>query len=177
MNSQQFSRNGACPTGGAVLKRFQNCGIGVSLATPILAGAFFISLGFVLPVFGASEKEPARSNPAVEIPSEYQDKQMPKGWRTEPKVLAAGNAIYEGSANPDVNCAGCHGLDGQPTRKGRGAPDLSDPAEAQDSDAHWFWEISEGKRRTKMRGHAKHLTEEERWQLIAYMRTFAQRTK
>jgi mono/diheme cytochrome c family protein len=174
MTIQQFCRKGAYPAVEVVLKGFQNWGIGVFPATPILAVAFFISLGFALPIFGASEKEPARSNPSVDIPSEYQDKQMPKGWRTDPKVLAAGEAIYEGSANPDVNCAGCHGIDGKPSRKGKGAPDLSDPQEVQKSDALWFWEISEGKRRTKMRGHVKHLTEEQRWQVIAYMRTFAQ---
>ena len=91
-----------------------------------------------------------------------------------PQALEAGKAIYEGKTNPKVKCVGCHGEDGKPTRKGRGAPDFSDPSKARVSDAHWFWQISEGKRRTKMRSHKKHLTEEQRWQVIAYLRTFAQ---
>jgi len=129
------------------------------------------------PIFGFSEEEgkPKKSAPA--IPPEYQNKTMPSGWLTDPKVIAAGKAIYEGKTNPKIKCALCHGENGKPTRIGRGAPDLTDPAEAQKSNAQWFWEISEGKRRTKMRGHAKHLTEEQRWQVMAYMRTFAQSTK
>ena len=35
-----------------------------------------------------------------DIPQEYQDKQMPSGWLTDPQVLAAGKAIYEGKTNP-----------------------------------------------------------------------------
>ncbi len=177
MNIQQFCNTEGGPAKEAFLKRFQNRRSKVSMVMPVIAVVLFISLGFALPIFGASESGSADSNPSVEIPPEYQNKQMPQGWRTDPKVLAAGQAIYEGKTNPNVNCAGCHGLDGKPTRKGRGAPDLSDPAEAQKSDALWFWEVSEGKRRTKMQGHAKHLTEEQRWQVIAYMRTFAQSTK
>lgn len=146
---------------------------GIAVTSVVMAMAMLYP-NEAFPLFGLSEGEnkPKESPPA--IPPEYQDKHMPKGWRTDPKVLAAGKAIYEGSANADVNCAGCHGLDGKATRKGRGAPDLSDPQEIQKSDALWFWEVSEGKRRTKMRGHVKHLTEEQRWQVIAYMRTFVQ---
>lgn len=174
MNRQRFCGKGACLAVGVVPKGCQTWRIGVALVVPVVAMTFFMTLGFILPIFGASGKEPVNQRPSVEIPPEYQDKQMPKGWRMDPKVLTAGKAIYEGTANPEVDCASCHGIDGKPTRKGRGAPDLSDPVEAQVSDARWFWEISEGKRRTKMQGHEKHLSEEERWQVIAYMRTFAQ---
>ncbi|GJL49203.1 MAG: hypothetical protein NPIRA01_04300 [Nitrospirales bacterium] len=148
---------------------------GIAVTSVVMAMAMLYP-NEAFPLFGLSEGEnkPQESSPA--IPPEYRDKHMPKGWRTDPKVLATGKAIYEGTANADVNCAGCHGIDGKPTRKGRGAPDLSDPQEAQKSDAMWFWEISEGKRRTKMQGHARHLTEQQRWQVIAYMRTFGQST-
>lgn len=140
-------------------------GVGVTL--------IILSPGIAFSLFGFSEEEKTQGKSPPPIPSEYQGKQMPDGWLTDPKVLAAGKAIYEGTANQEVNCAECHGLDGKPTRKGRGAPDFSDPAEAQEPDALWFWRISEGIPRTKMGGHKKHLTEEERWQAIAYMRTFA----
>jgi mono/diheme cytochrome c family protein len=146
---------------------------GITLMIVVMTMVMFYPVE-AFPLFGFSEDEKKPKESAPAIPPEYKDKQMPKGWRTDPNVLAAGKAIYEGTENSDVNCAGCHGIDGKPTRKGKGAPELSNPQEAQKSDAQWFWEISEGKRRTKMRGHAKHLTEEQRWQVIAYMRTFAQ---
>lgn len=149
---------------------------------PILkSGITLATLAFILTILGPAkafalfgffeaEKTPKESSPA--IPPEYQGKQLPDGWLTNPKMLAAGKAIYEGTANAEVNCEECHGLDGKPTRKGRGAPDFSNPAETQEPNALWFWRISEGKPRTKMHGHKKELTEEERWQAIAYMRTF-----
>lgn len=150
---------------------------GILTLSGLVMTMILFSSGEALPIFGFSEDEKKLKEHSVQIPPEYQGKQMPNGWLTDPKVLAVGKAIYEGTGNSDVNCAGCHGIDGKPTRKGKGAPDLSDPQEAQKSNAQWFWEISEGKRRTKMQGHAKHLTEEERWQVIAYMRTFAQSAK
>ncbi len=152
--------------------------VSVSLAVGSLGmSVVILSPSDALSLFGFSEEEKTHGEAAPAIPPEYQDKQIPNGWLTDPKVLATGKTIYEGTANANVNCAECHGIDGKPTRKGKGAPDLSDPQEAQKSDAMWFWEISEGKRRTKMQGHAKHLTEEQRWQVIAYMRTFGQSTK
>jgi len=146
-----------------------------SMALMCVAVAMVIfNPGQAFPLFGFSEEESNPKESAEAIPPEYQGKQMPSGWLTDPKVIAAGKAIYEGKTNPKVKCALCHGEDGTPTRIGRGAPDFSDPSEARVSDAQWFWKISEGKRRTKMRSHKKHLTEEQRWRVIAYMRTFAQ---
>ncbi len=110
------------------------------------------------------------------IPPEYEAKIMPAGWRDDPQVLPAGKRIYEGRLDPDVNCAGCHGTDGKPTRKGRGALDLTDPAiTGKDSDGRWFWRVSEGVPRTKMQGYKDKLTEEQRWQVLAYVRSFARK--
>ncbi|GJL53048.1 MAG: hypothetical protein NPIRA02_01800 [Nitrospirales bacterium] len=142
----------------------------------LVSALIFFNLGEALSIFGFSEEEKKDTEHSVQIPPEYKGKKMPRGWLTDPKVLAAGQAIYEGKTIPKVKCVGCHGEDGKPTRKGRGGPDLSDPAEAQEPDRLWFWRISEGTPRTKMRGHKKHLTEEQRWQVIAYMRTFAKST-
>lgn len=110
-----------------------------------------------------------------EIPPEYRTKVMPSRWRDDPNIRAAGKEVFEGKAKPDVNCARCHGNDGKPTRLGKGAPDLSDPSEGKNhSDAYWFWRISEKKPGSKMPGYKDKLSEEERWQLIAYLRTLAQ---
>ena len=95
------------------------------------------------------------------------------GWLSDPKVLAAGKAIYEGTQNPAVRCALCHGVDGKPTRIGKGAPDFSHASEAEASNDLWFWRISEGVQKTKMMGWKNSLTEEQRWQVIAYIRTLA----
>ena len=75
--------------------------------------------GKAFPLFGFSEEEKKPKESASVIPPEYQDKQMPNGWLTDPQVLAEGKAIYEGKTNPKIKCALCHGENGTPTRIGR----------------------------------------------------------
>ena len=112
------------------------------------------------------------------IPPEYAGKIMPVGMRDDPKARAMGKDIYAATVNPEVNCALCHGGDGKPTKLGKGAPDLSDPAiNKKHSDARWFWRISEKKSGSKMPGYKDKLTEEQRWQVIAYLRTLTQSSR
>ncbi len=111
-------------------------------------------------------------------PPEFAGKIMPAEMRDDVKTRAAGKDIYEGKINPAVNCARCHGNDGKPTKLGKGAPDLSNSAEVgQHSDARWFWRISEKKAGTTMPAYKDKLTEEQRWQVIAYLRTLAPSAK
>jgi mono/diheme cytochrome c family protein len=42
------------------------------------------------------------------------------------------------------------------------------------SDARWFWRISEKKSGSKMPGYKDKLSEEQLWQVIAYLRILAQ---
>jgi len=106
------------------------------------------------------------------IPPEYADKIIPTVMRDDPKVRVAGKEIYEGKVKAEANCARCHGSDGKPTKLGKGAPDLSDPAVSKKhSDTHWFWRISEKKAGTTMPSYKDKLTEEQRWQVIAYLRS------
>ncbi len=121
-----------------------------------------------------SAKQESRQDRPAEVPPEYKGKHLPAGWGSDPKVLEAGKAIYEGKTIREVNCADCHGLDGKPTRKGKGAQDLTDLTLAKQPDDELFWKVSEGVPRTKMRGWKKYLTEDQRWQVIAYVRAFAQ---
>ncbi|MEO8045927.1 MAG: cytochrome c [Nitrospirota bacterium] len=110
--------------------------------------------------------------PLPEVPAEYADKKMPAGFLTDPKVLAEGALIYTGEANPQVNCASCHGKDGKPVKKG--ARDFRDKAQmARMSDAFWFWRVSEGIPKTKMKAWRSQLSEEQIWQVIAYERQFS----
>lgn len=106
------------------------------------------------------------------IPAEYAGKIMPTGMRDDPKAPATGKEIYEGKVNPEVNCARCHGSDGKPTKLGKGAHDLSDPTEGKKhSAAEWFLRLSEKKPGSTMPGYKDKLSEEQRWQVIAYLRT------
>lgn len=112
------------------------------------------------------------------IPPEYAGKIMPVGKRDDPNARVMGKEIYEGTINPEVNCARCHGSDGKPTKLGKGAPDLSDPAiSRKHSDARWFWRLSEKKPGAKMPGYKDKLSEEQRWQVIVYLRTLTQSAK
>lgn len=110
-----------------------------------------------------------------DAPPDYAGKTLPPGWQTDSTILTAGKDIYEGKLKPEVNCAKCHGSDGKPTRLGKGAPDLSDAKEGRmHKDGQWFWRVSEKKVGSKMPGYKDKLTEEQRWQVIAYLRTLAQ---
>lgn len=107
----------------------------------------------------------------VSIPKEFQ-KVMPKGWWTDPKVIAHGKQIYEGAVKSDVTCAACHGRDGQPILTG--SRDFRDKAYVEKvSDTYWFWRLSEGVPQTPMTPMKDKLTEEERWQVIAYQHIFS----
>ena len=58
---------------------------------------------------------------------------------------------------------------------GQGAHDLSDPTEGKKhSAAEWFWRLSEKKPGSKMPGYKDKLSEEQRWQVIAYLRALTQ---
>lgn len=112
------------------------------------------------------------------IPPEYAGKILPVAMRDDPQAHMTGKELYEGKINPAVNCARCHGSDGKPTKLGKGAPDLSDPTVSKKrSDTHWFWRISEKKAGTTMPSYKDKLTEEQRWHVIAYLRTLAPSAK
>lgn len=85
------------------------------------------------------------------------------------EALAAGRAAYE------ARCATCHGDtargDGKATRFIRPAPADLSTVEARDrmTDGEIFYKITEG--RKPMPGMARTLSEEERWQVVHYLRT------
>lgn len=137
------------------------------LLSMLLGTGFLICLGWAAAMADEGAEEV--------IPPEYAGKVMLAGIRDDPKAHVTGKEIYEGKVNPEVNCALCHGIGGKPTKLVKGTPDLSDPAVGKKrSDAQWFWRISEKKVGSMMPGHKDKLTEEQRWQVIAYLRTLAQ---
>ncbi len=132
-------------------------------------GAYLVSLR----LSGGNTPKPLFKTPKgwAYIGKEFQ-KTMPPGWWTDPKALARGKQLYEGAVKSDVACAACHGRDGQPILTG--ARDFRDSAYVQKmSDAYWFWRVSEGVPGTPMTPLKEKLSEEERWQVIAYQHTFS----
>lgn len=86
------------------------------------------------------------------------------------KSLAAGKEVYI------KECASCHGEAGKgngPAAKDLTTPpgDLSSPKMTQQTDGALFWKITEG--RKPMPTYEKMLSEEQRWQVINYVRTLA----
>ena len=88
-----------------------------------------------------------------------------------PMAIAAGNQVYQ------QHCQSCHGANGD--GKGEKAPELSTaPGDFTDAakmsglkDGELYWEITKG--RHPMPAFEKKLTEEQRWQVVDYIRTFA----
>lgn len=99
-------------------------------------------------------------------------KAMPNPVPATPQAIGAGMSVYMD------RCQNCHGEDGN--GKGERADKLSiQPSDFTDAhtmsaqtDGELFWKISEGHR--PMPAFKKKLSEEERWQLVDYVRTFAQ---
>lgn len=104
-------------------------------------------------------------------PAEYADKHMPAGWFADDKIVEEGRQIFIGAKNPDVNCASCHGKDGKPVKAGARDFRVTERMKLY-SDSVWFWRISEGVPNTKMKAWKSKLSEEDRWKLVAFERSF-----
>ncbi len=110
--------------------------------------------------------------PLAPVPADYAGKHMPAGGWTDPKAIEEGGKIYRGEFNTDINCASCHGKDGKPVKKG--ARDLRDPKNTtRYSDSYWFWRVSEGVPKTKMKAWKGLLSEQQIWQVIAYQHMYS----
>jgi len=102
-----------------------------------------------------------------------------KAKKLQNPVPATGEAIGGGMMIYMEHCEKCHGENGD--GKGPKAADLSimpqDFTNAQEmshiTDGEFFWQISEGHR--PMPAFKDKLTEEERWQVVDYIRTFAKK--
>lgn len=91
---------------------------------------------------------------------------LPPGSRS----VTAGRVVYQ------RECASCHGEggkgDGKDGRELDPPPsDLSNPAVAGQSDGALFWKITTGRR--PMPSFRKGLSDEERWQVVHFLRTLS----
>lgn len=129
-----------------------------------------LSLGLLVACSGGQESE-GPIVPPPPAPAEYADKHMPANWWEDAQKLEEGRKLFAGEANPDVNCASCHGKDGKPVKAG--ATDFRNPERMKlYSDAVWYWRISEGVPNTKMKGWKSKLSDDDRWKLVLYERNF-----
>lgn len=112
----------------------------------------------------------AAGSPAQEVwvvPDEARAVENPVALTDE--ALAAGEESY------GARCASCHGDtgkgDGRATRFIKPAPADFSTVEARDrmTDGEIFYKITEGKK--PMPGMARTLSDEERWQVVHYLRT------
>ena len=110
----------------------------------------------------------------VEVPDEFADLENPLAYG--PEAIAAGEEIFA------ANCAACHGANGQGDGPAAASLDPK-PADFTDaammnslSDAYLFWRVSQGGAvapfNSAMPAWENGLSEEERWQVISYIRTF-----
>lgn len=139
--------------------------------TLVAAGTFFIA------GCGGNTSRPANSQPAAkarpETPADFKDK----------KNALAGNAdaIKAGEGLFKAQCVSCHGAEADGNSDAGKA--LTPPAgnlRAADlqamSDGYWFWRVSKGGVGANISGSAMQafettLSEEQRWQVIAYLRS------
>ena len=113
----------------------------------------------------------AQSPPWV-APKDADNTKNPLAGNTS--VLADAKALYI------ANCAPCHGDKGRgdgPAASGLNPrpADHSSSAVQSESDGALFWKLAEG--RAPMPGYKKIFTEQQRWELINYIRTLSRTPK
>lgn len=104
---------------------------------------------------------------------------MAKARKLQNPVPATPEALVAGKQSYSEHCQSCHGENGD--GKGDKAPELSvTPGDFTDAremhhyaDGELYWQITYGRR--PMPAFAGKLSEEKRWQLVDYIRTFASR--
>ena len=82
---------------------------------------------------------------------------------TKPELAAGGRKLFQ------KNCAECHGSNGSGMETKHSA-DLQLPVVQQQTDGTLFWKITNGNARKGMPSFSK-LPEQQRWQLVLYLRT------
>jgi mono/diheme cytochrome c family protein len=88
----------------------------------------------------------------------------------QPEIIARGRSLYMD------RCVDCHGKKGKGDGPGaadleRRPPDLTHQKISDQPEGALFWKITEG--RKPMPAYGKKLTEEQRWQVVQFIRTFA----
>ena len=95
-------------------------------------------------------------------------------------ISASADSVKKGRAIYDDRCADCHGRKGRGDGPGgndleRKPTDLTTTAFGGQSDGAIFWKLTQG--RKPMPSYTRKLSEEERWQVIHYLRALAPKPK
>lgn len=125
----------------------------------------FVVLMIAAVVVAACGSSAAVTTTPAPVPAEYGGKTNPLG----PDAAIAGSQVFK------TNCEPCHGPQGHGDGpagaaldpKPKNLPELS----ATVGDDYLFWRISTGKPGTSMIGWKGTLTDEQIWQVIAFIRT------
>jgi mono/diheme cytochrome c family protein len=127
----------------------------------IMGGAWLMGLALVVAAWGATEE-------AWTAPSRASRKANPVA--VDDQSLATGKALY---AKHCLSCHGATGLGNGPAAKDleKSPGDLSKPKMWEQTDGAIFWKITTGKK--PMPSFEALTTEQERWQIVNYMRTLA----
>ncbi len=120
-------------------------------------------------------------NAYVEAPDEYMPS-TPSGQALLARRHVDTNSDAAANAGRGIftqNCAACHGLEGWGNGPNsisleKKPANFSRPFYKQYSDQMWFYRISEGVAGTRMPRFGEILTEEQRWYLVAYLKTLPQ---
>ena len=124
-----------------------------------------IALALSALILAACGGAPATPYVPAPVPADYAGKTNPLG----PDAAAAGASVFK------VNCESCHGAQGHGDGPAGAALDPK-PRDlvvlgAMVQDDFLFWRINEGKEGTSMVPWKAVLTEEQIWQLVAFIRT------
>ena len=111
------------------------------------------------------------------IPAQYVDKHMPEDWWGDASIIEEGGQIYLGKQAANVNCSKCHGMTGNGT--GPSAHGFStNPRQLwawhnadASADPYLYWFITNG--RGDMPPWGVILSDNQRWDLVNYVRQFA----
>lgn len=130
---------------------------------------------FILCVMSAcgstqSTSPPSGGGALPAVPAEYAEKTNP--LEGDPSAIEAGKGIY------NSNCASCHGETGMgdgPAAKSLTPPPQPLAQESELTDAYLYWRIAEGGGmepwRSAMPAWKSFLSEEQIWQVVAYLRS------
>jgi mono/diheme cytochrome c family protein len=148
--------------------------IKVSASKKIVILSFLILSG-LFPTQAASENCPQERKTKA-APSKFLNLKNP--LPADSSNIKAGEDLYQGKARP-IACKFCHGIEGN----GVGDPDFESTPPARNfactntmkslSDGQLFWVIKNGSKNTSMFAFSD-LSDNQVWQLIHYIRQFAQ---
>jgi mono/diheme cytochrome c family protein len=124
-------------------------------------GGMALCAGMVVSVYANAGGTEVRAARTWSVPADAAARQNPLAGRSD--------IVPGGRRNFSDRCGKCHGADAHGTTL---APSLADSHVQRHADGELFWIISSGHNRRGMPGFSW-LPEEQRWQIVNYLRTIS----